>query len=261
MNNITKNLLLALTLVCVLVLVVFCIQLIVLNRGVDPRDPGATISGGNEQNGADADNEDEDADDGDEDEDTGPDLNTPRPPPQGRRHSLLVTGNSRLIIHAREDLFEYEERDYDWWFYYIGGGAALEVTFTSVSAQGISAHAVAVLNTYTGGTDADFSGEEIISGSEIKGYHVSARQDNVMYEAWIHTLIDSDLSLLFVIYYENDTQRDALYEVLSTMHLTGADDGGANLTNDNGAGTDSTDPDDSLTDTDNDGDDDDDLDD
>ena len=40
-----------------------------------------------------------------------------------------------------------------------------------------------------------------------------------MYEAWIHLLQDSDLALVFVINYENDQQRDALYDLLSTLDM------------------------------------------
>ena len=223
MNNITKNLLLGLTLVCVVVLIVFCIQLIVLNRGVDPADTGPGISGGssgNENPGS----EDEDEPNGDGEEDPGSmEQNTPRPPPQGTRHEIRVTPESYLVVYARDELFDFEEREIDWWFYYKGGGtASLEISYIMITPIGVAAHAEAHLNNYTGGTDAQFTGEESIRDAEIRGYHASAMHGGSMYEAWIHTLLGSDLALVFVIQYENNEQRDALNEVLSSLDMISA---------------------------------------
>ena len=227
MSNITKNLLMALTLVCVIALIVFCIQLIVQNRGVAPREPGATVSGGAQQEdeGSDQDADSEEPSDGINGDGSTDDFGsfdtappTQRPPPQGTRHSIMVTENSRLIIYAREDLFDFEEGDLDWWFLFTGGGlATLEIAFTQVSPQGAAAHAESFLNDYSGGSASEFTGEELIKGSAVRGYHVTAMAGGEVYEAWIHTLDDSDLALVFVINYTNDAQRDALYEVLSTL--------------------------------------------
>ena len=224
MSNIAKNLLLALTVVCIIALIVFCIQLIVINRGVDPARPGTTTPGGSQQGSGEADP------DGDGDEPSG-DENGPgegdpgpiqRPPPQGRRHNLRVTPGSVLIIYAREELFDFDERELDWWFLYTYGFATLEISFTMIGPQGAAEHAETFLNAYTGGTEAEFSGEQSIAGSELKGYHVIARHGNEVYEAWIHDLADSDLALVFVINYEGEQERDALYEVLSTLDMENA---------------------------------------
>jgi len=216
MGNISKNLLLGLTLVCVVVLIVFCIQLIVLNRGVDPVGTGSVISGGGQDDG------NSDTENGDEDtEDDTPQVNapsTPRPPPQGTRHQFRVSESNMLIVYAREELFDFEERDFDWWFLYTGGGiATLEIKHTMIGPQGIEAHAEAFLNSYASGAEAEYAGEGLIAGSELRGHHVTTRHGNEIYEAWIHILLDSDLALVFVICYENDQQKDALYEVLSTL--------------------------------------------
>jgi len=218
MSNITKNLLLALTLVCVIVLIVFCIQLIVINRGVEPAGAGSTVSGDSQQEDEDTE-EDENEPGDDEDFDPGPAITTPRPPPQGTRYELRVTENSQLIVYAREELFEFTQDELDWWFTYTGGGAAaLEISFTLISPQGAAAHAETFLSNYSGGR-SEFGGEESIHGSPISGYHVSAQQGSEWYEAWIHTLADSDLALAFVINYQNEQQRAALYEVLSSLEI------------------------------------------
>jgi len=225
MSNISKNLLLGLTLVCVIVLIVFCIQLIVLNRGVDPADSGSVISSGSQ------DNEDPEGDG--EEESNGEDPNgiggttqvTPRPMPQGTRRELMVTMESVLVVYSRDELFDFEHREIDWWFTYTGGGnAKLEISYVMITPIGVAAHAETFLNNYTGGTEAEFTGEESIVGSELRGYHVTALSGGLRYEAWIHTLFDSDLALVFVISYENDQQRDALYEILSTLDMIGVGD-------------------------------------
>jgi len=227
MSNITKNLLLALTLVCVIALIVFCIQLIVINRGAEPRDQGAIISGGAQQEDEDADPADEDQDNGEDgdgsmfgDDGFDPDQMLQRPPAQGTRHALLVAEDSRLIIYADEELFDFEEGDLDWWFIYLGGGVAtLEIAFTQISPQGAAEHAETFLNNYSGSDLSEFTGEDSIQGSPLRGYHVSTWAGDEMYEAWIHLLQDSDLALVFVINYENDQQRDALYDLLSTLDM------------------------------------------
>jgi len=219
MSNISKNLLLGLTLVCVIVLIVFCIQLIVLNRGVNPAEQGSVISGSSQ-------NEDEDSDVEDVDEDGEDDIGavdiptTPRPPPQGTRRQFKVSESNQLIIYSRDELFDFEERDFDWWFLYTGGGlATLEIRHTMISPQGIEVSAVAFLNQYSSSTEATYTGEMAIGGSDLRGHHVTVQHGNETYEAWIHILLDSDLALAFVICYENEQQRDALYEVLSTLSM------------------------------------------
>jgi len=224
MSNISKNLFLALSLVCAIVLIVFCIQLIVLNRGVEPVEPGSVVSGGSQQGGSsDPDEDGEEPLDGESGGVIGNVPPTPRPPPQGTRRELGVTPTSTLIIYSRDELFEFEEREIDWEFLYTGGGgAALEISFTVIGPEGVGAHAEMFLNNYTGGTEAEFSGEVSIGGSVVSGYHVTARRGNDTYEAWIRTLVDSDIALVFVINYDSDQQKSALYEMLSTLDIEGA---------------------------------------
>jgi len=228
MSNISKNLLLALAAVCAIAVIVFCIQLIVINRGVDPNEAGlasGSVSG------------EENPDDEDDPENIVTPSPTARPLPQGIRRTLLVTPSSRLVIYAREELFEFIEGSLDWWFIYTAGGVAtLEITYTLIGTQGIEAHALSFLNNYSGGTEAVFNGEEMIQGSGLSGYHVTARHGGEVYEAWIHNLAGSDLALAFVINYQNDDQRDELYLVLSSLDIVGLD-GGYNtggLTSDDG---------------------------
>jgi len=223
MNNISKNLLLALSVVCVIALIVFCIQLIVLNRGVEPKEQGSVVAGGPPQQGNEEPDGNEPAD-GDANTDgaidTPDEQQTPRQPPQGTRRTIMVSDNSRLVIYAQEELFDYDIGDIDWWFTYKGeGNAALGISFEFITFQGMAAHAESFLNSYAGGEEAIFSGEEAIRGSSLRGYHVTTQRGGETFEAWLYPMIGSDISLAFVINYSNDQQRDALYEVLSSMDM------------------------------------------
>jgi len=227
MGNLTKNLLLGLTLVCVIALIVFFVQLIVLNRGVEPREPGATISADpqqeDEKEDPDAETPDEETPDADEvDGDNEPAQTTPRPQPQGTRHELLVAADTetKLIVYAKEELFEFVENETNWEFIYSGEGEALlEIGFMFISPRGLASDAETYLSNYTDGSETEFEGEQSIQDSELRGYHLSAQRGSTSYEAWIHALPDSDLALVFVISYINSQQRDLLYEVLSTMEM------------------------------------------
>jgi len=243
MGVITKNLLLGFTLVCVVVLIVFCIQLIVINRGVDPVDPGPGISGGPSQGEEDTNGEEEDPNGEDENGINGYVPSTPRPTPQGTRNEIRVTPESFLVVYAREELFDFEEQEVDWWFFYRGGGnAALEISYVLITAQGVEAHIESLLNSYTGGSNIEVNGDGLITGSELRGFHALSMHEGGTYEAWIHTLPGFDLALVFVINYENDQQRDALYEVLNTLDIIGADEAGQTAQT-NGSSTDDLDDD------------------
>jgi len=201
-----------------------------LNRGVTPAESGSSVSSGQQQGGDSAAGTDGDETSDDENGDASTDGEdgtvatpvTPRPPPSGIRRSILVAPpDGRLIIYSSDELFEYIEGDIEWFFVYTGqGDAELEIAYTSVTTQqGIAAHAETFLNEFTSSTAAVYSGEEYIQGSSLMGYHVSARTGRGTYEAWLHDLAGSDLILVFVIFYENDMQKEALYTVLSSMDM------------------------------------------
>jgi len=196
---------------------------------VAPTEQRPVVSGSSQQENetSESENGEEDAD-GEEDTGNANIPSTPRPPPQGLRRQIRVSQSNLLILYARDELFDFEERDFDWWFLYTGGGlATLEIKHTMIGPQGIETHAVSFLNQYAGGTEAVYNGEDSIGGSDLRGHHVTTRHGNENYEAWIHILLDSDLALAFVICYENDQQKDALYEVLSTLMMEALQSPGA----------------------------------
>jgi len=229
MSKLSKNLLLALSLVCAILLIIFCVELIIINRGVDPGEQSPVVSGQPPEENEDPDPEDEDPpDDPGVNGDTNgtgtddPGTQTPRPPPQGTRHELQIsaTDDVKLIIYAKDELFDFSENELDWLITYTGGGnASLEIGFEFISTQAIADVVETFLNNYTGSSNSTGSGEEFIKGSSVRGYHVSASVESGFYEAWIHNLQNSDFALVFVLFYQDDQQKDALYEVLGTMDI------------------------------------------
>ena len=216
MNNISKNLLLGFALVCAIVVIVFSIQLVIINSGGEAAGSGSSMSGGSNDN-----TDDQNGEDGDEDDPATTPVPTPRPPPQGFRREIPVTQNNNLIIYYMEQLFNYEDTGFNWLFNYLGeGDAKLEISFDVISPQGVEAHMISFMNGYSGGTEAEFTGFGDIAGSELDGYHVIARHGVVVYEAWVHMIQGTDLSLRFVINYDNGQQRDSLFTVLSSMDMT-----------------------------------------
>jgi len=222
MANISKKLFLALSLVCVIAIITFLIQLIIINSGVEPRQPNTTISGDNPPN---RDNENsgsgEDSGengDGGNSEDNGTAPPTTRPPPQGQRNEVLVDTDKILVLYTRTELFDLIPNEFDWVFSYTGGGiAGLSISFTFVSPQNAAADAEDFLNRHTSGIGADYKGDLFILDTTIRGYHVTTSVGGVTYEAWLHQMAGSDLALAFVLNYSNNEQRDALYEVLNTI--------------------------------------------
>ena len=215
MSNITKNLVLGLALVSVIVLIVFSIQLIILNVGGDAEENGASLATNQQGN--------EDADAGDPFGDNEDEHNIPPPPfpvLHGTRYEFRVSNNQVLVVYVDELLFNFGEGDSEWWFEHrVDDTTALDILFMPISPQGVSADAEVFLNEFMGGFDAVSGDEGPIHGSQISGFHVTGQHEEVLYEAWVHQLPHSELALVFVISYNSYMQRDALYGILSTMEL------------------------------------------
>ncbi|MCL2221871.1 MAG: hypothetical protein FWC20_02305 [Oscillospiraceae bacterium] len=225
MGTLPKNLLLALTLVCVIALVAFFIQLIVINTGVDPDEPPTTISGTQDE---------DDLVSGEPDSTETP---TPFGPPielVGTRRELSVYGNRNLIIYAEDGRFDFSESESTWRFEFTGlGTASLEINLMIISEQGLEADAFSFLRSYTGGLDVEAGGEVQIQNSAMRGYYVTAHSEQMIYEAWFYDLQTDNRALAFVIYYGIELQRDALFRVLGSMSITHVQESAPDTENDN----------------------------
>lgn len=235
MSKTVKNILLVFTLICAIVLIVFCIELFLINRSSDG-EPGSSISngapGGN-TNGEPGGGSPGEGSSAEEDPNAGnqpPDEpETAPPPPDGVRYELMISNTNKLILYVKDELFDYVDNETDWWYHYTGGGnAKLEIGATFVPPITSSEeHAAFLISGYADSDDLTIGGEQTVGGSAIRGYHITANKGGETYELWMHDLSDSgfdSLSIIFIINYSNDTQKNALYEVLDTLEIMQAED-------------------------------------
>lgn len=234
MGKISKNLIVAFAVLCAIVLIVFCVELIALNRTGGDGGAAASMSGGpgeGETNDADG-------------QRTPPDTNNPggagpagsnsqsgntntptgpAAPPAGTRFPLLMPGDMVLTIYADEDKFKYTELDLAWLYEYKGNSTASLLICLDYMPRGVEEFAKNYLDGYVGNGGTSVDGEDPIGRSSLNGVFVSGEKDGENYEAWIYNFPAKDINdmgVLFVLHYRSDEQKNALYTLLDTLELT-----------------------------------------
>jgi len=233
MNKTLKNMLVVLVLLCVIVLIVFCVELFTLNKGngdgaetgqPSSGSPAAETSGSPDAaqtkpatapstaTGSPADS----AQPTDASQTT-----TPTAPPEGKRYDLLMPDNMVLTLYAKEELFTYSELQ-DYFFTYTGGGtASLDVSLVYMP-QGMDTFVKDFLDNYLNGKKTSVGDEGPISHSSLSGVFVYGDSDGETYEAWIHNFTNpdiTDMGVAFILHYRDDAQKSALYAILDTLDL------------------------------------------
>jgi len=233
MTKTLKNILMLFTLICAIFLVVFCVELILVNRDNDAT-VGSAISDARTTENDETDtelSEDDPENNGEEDFGWEQFNETIVPREQvtlstGQRFALpMLEEQQTLIIFVDEYNFNYFEEEIGWWFEYTGeGNASLEITFDLISPPGgINVLAERVLYGYLDGGNSTVLGERRIGESELRGVHAVGENEGITHEAWVHSITgsnDEGLALVFIISYQNDEQRAALNEILDTMTMT-----------------------------------------
>ena len=227
MSKAVKNLLLVFTLVCLIVLVVFTVELFLLNRnGGDVGEVGPQLSAGVSDDAATA---PESPPPSPPDNTTEP-TNTEEPPtetpvrPVGRRYDMLVSSDRMLVWHVDEELFEYTHMDSGVMFTYADDeGASLEICPAHIP-YGAEERAETFLDGYLEGNESFVGGIGPIRNSELTGVFVSGVKDGETFEAWIYDIEDDlgDMGVAFIIRYWNDEQKNALYDILDSISVTTA---------------------------------------
>jgi len=231
MSKTIKKIIVVFTILCAMLLIVFSIELILINRdsesgGTEPSAQGSPPPGsGGDNDGAKA-----------------PDPGTPEtangngdaahsggaqpPPPLGTRHERLMPGDSELVFYVQDELFEHtaeeQEAIYDIFTFRDGGTAALEIRFVFMP-QGVSVYASSYLEVDFDVAESTVYGEEPISRSPLRGFLITGTKAGTTYESWIYTFSDPELvnlGISFIIYYQNEAQRSALYTILDTFEMT-----------------------------------------
>jgi len=238
MSKIVKNLLIGFTCVCAVALVVFVVEMVLLNR--DAGEGGATVesrsgeekSGTESPSGAQGENGtggtgDENTNgtgfDGDEDRDGNANQSGGiRPQPTGKLYELPMPGGLNLLLHAEEDLFEHVMGNNEDHFVYLGEGTAfIEIRFVLMT-QGVRSFTERFLDEFVGSGGTTVSGERQIRQSTLRGILVSGEGNGATYEAWIYSFpgdAGDNMGVAFIITYSNDEQKNAIYTVLDSMEM------------------------------------------
>ena len=231
MTKTVKNIIMVFTLLAAIFLIVFCIELILVNRSTENGEDPATIEGsaqeenGEEEYGYDDQefpNGEEGYDNGEFDETFGmtDDVGFPMPM-AGRRFEMPMDGTDlTLVAYADEDFFEYVAGDYSWYFVYTqGGSATLEISFELIPPEGMSVLAGRLLIGFLEGGESRVTGEEYIGNSLLRGHGARGEgEDGVTFEAWAHELSER-LALRITVSFENEVQRAALHTILDSMTI------------------------------------------
>ena len=233
MSKTLKNILMGFTLLCVVVLVVFCVELILINRGnndrsapvisnVAPEDPaGDELQNGYDPFADDPFNE------------NGPFPPAPEDisninaliPPNAQRESFLLSEIAELAFYIDMDFFERFEPPHGLILTHLSDGdAKIEISFDLISPLGgINAHAVNFLYNYLDGGDTVVEGMRSVGNSQVRGVLVTGENAGDTFYAWLIDISDleaeADLALVIVINYSTDEQRDMIYTVLDTMSI------------------------------------------
>lgn len=242
MTKTVKNAVLVFTLLAAIFLVAFCIELIVVNRNTDNDDESVVSAGQTHEDGGEVDLQDyergsangDESDNGEFDDISGATMtvtvylegfDVPLPG-YGPRFVMPMAGTDlTLVAYPDPDFFELFEGDYDWRFTYTRGGtASLEISFDFIQPlEGMAGLAERFLDGYLDGGESIVLGEGYIGNSSLRGYAVTGeREDNVTYEAWIHSLTgnpDAGMAVVFVMHFENEVQRAALHTIIDSMEM------------------------------------------
>jgi len=235
MSRTIKNLVIVFTLICVIILVFFCIELIILNRDSgDEKTESPVLVNSPDEN--------VDNDNGLEKTDTDPPVDTDPPeetdqndennPPEEQNQSHaskqyilpLLDDVHTIVLYADEELFDFTAELEHWTFTYKeDGNASLYIASDFITPPGgIGALAKSILTGYLEGGGSSVRGEQGIGNSTLRGVLVTGNKNGETYDAWINGPFgggEIGHAVVFVANYQNEEQKAALYTILDTIEL------------------------------------------
>ena len=227
MSNTVKNIVLVFTLLCAIGLVVFCVELVMINGDNGNESESAASNGVGDNPGGSSNGNDnsQDGSDPSQNEQNCTSSGRPAGSTAGTRQNLPMPDAAELILYSDEELFDYVELDGEFWILtYLGDGdAALEIGFALIQPQdGIDGLARTYLGNYSDEVEAEVEGERSIGRSSIRGIYVSGSHGGTEYEAWLRDMTDfgkESIALVFAIRYQNEAQKEALFSIIDTMEF------------------------------------------
>ena len=233
MNMIVKNAIVIFTLLCAMFLIVFCVELVIVNKeNADARaeqsaSGSADQSVRNDSGEQQASNAKTSKKAQSNDEATG-NSNTAAPEQKrsqkfGARYELPMFDEVHtLIVFVDDELFNYDEGETNWTFTCTGDEkSSLEIVLTTLDGSA-EEYAEEFLEGYLDGGTATVGGERQIGKSALNGLYVSGEKDDEVYEAWVYGPLEGGIAnrvVLFVLNYWEGEQEDALYNVIDTLEM------------------------------------------
>jgi len=233
MSKTLKNIIMVFTLLCVIFLIVFCVELFLINRGSnttpetvisgdDPEEPPENLLTFDDPVSDDPFDLNDPVTDPIDDDRSGPAVT---PPLTATRQSFLLSaGIAELVFYVDMELFERSDLGDGWFYSYLAeGNAGIEISLVYVHPQGgINTLANDFLHNYLDGGDTIVEGERSIGRSPIRGTFVTGENGGETFSAWLRSLSDFDLdslALVVVVNYEDITQSDVIFTILDTMYI------------------------------------------
>ena len=223
MNKTLRILIMFFTVVCLVVLVVFCVELILQNRGVERGviQAPAEIEDDPDEQPPDY--------DGDEEEP----LEDEIPEPLLDRFAIPMPGGEFILgMYVDMDRFGHNSGEILDWFVYMGGGATafLEIHMVQIPEDSEN-YAIEFMEgrfDVQGVPDEDYTHTRI-SNSGLSGMYALADYEGTRFETWILAIPNTpNFGVAITISYRDYEQLLALEAILDTMELLSGRDADEN---------------------------------
>ena len=240
MTKLGRNLLIAFTIVCMFAVVVFTIELLVINNGNEGGMEQNPYASGNQSPGASSGQGSSGNGQPDPNSSGGQGSSIDPNSPGDDQHEFILKTYSVPISTSAEIVMTIEEDPENPYFNYVDmsmasedivgilkyrGNATASLEFRYVQlTQGAGAFAATLLEEEFGIEDSVIIGSGPIRDSELTGFAVSGELGNVAYEAWIHSFVNignNDAGIAIIMSYPSgpagNTPKELINMILNSM--------------------------------------------
>ena len=228
MNTTLKRIILIFTFLCMILLIVFCVELILLNRKEEepepqpPEPPPAELLPVEPETPPEQPPEEPATPTGM----TEPSSGGPETEIAGTRYELELVSDVELILYVDDELFEFEDMEQTWMFNHVDGSTKFEVSPVYLP-QGAAVYANTFLGEYLEGEPYSVRGTRPIGGSQIEGIYATGSSGEKTVSAWVSAIetVDGDnMGMVVVMTYSDVEGRDAILSALDTMDMITAEE-------------------------------------
>jgi len=226
MSTTVRNLLLVFSLLCIIAIIVFSIQLIVINRPeksdvAAEQSPPVESSPGISTPPVQTSTSTASSPPVETPEQTT--STTPSPStatPTGTRCEMPLLPTLTIVMYADEEIFDFTVWNLNYVFTYQGAGTASIEILIDYIPEGLEARAQDILSNYTEGAESTIDGDVVIGRAMLSGVTATAMRGDDTYVAWLGYLTESDaMSLELIMQYRNEEQKEAIDALLATLEM------------------------------------------